>query len=288
MTQIPINYPQIMAHGWEGQVTWSQEQAMLYALAIGLGRNPIDPSELPFVYEAAQKVFPTFAVILAFAGGPLSELAVDQRFMLHGEQSLMIYGQIPPSGQAHVKGRMLGAWDKGAGRGAVFSEEKLLTLAGASHPFARLVTTSFGRAEGGFGSPKLDQPKMPPVPDRAADVTVKMRTDPQQALLYRLCADRNPLHVDPDLAREAGFERPILHGLCTFAITAHAVLREFAGSEVERLLAHSLRFSAPVFPGDDLTVDLWREPSRIAFQVRVEDREVMVITHGSTRLRETS
>lgn len=286
MTLVPIEYNRIMAHGCDTPVEWDSRDAMLYALAIGLGSDPLNLEELPFVYEAQQKIFPIFAVILGFHGGPLADLAIDQRFLLHGEHALTLHAPIPPSGRATAHGRMLGAWDKGEGRGAVFCEEKKLVGEGQTAPFATVVTTSFGRAEGGFGGPRNGQPQPPPTPARKPDAVVTLPTSPSQALLYRLCADRNPLHADPEVAREAGFERPVLHGLCTYALCARAVLGQYGDLDPARLRAHALRFSAPVYPGEAISVEMWRDGDNIAFQARVAARDALVITHGRSHIVE--
>jgi len=286
MTTIPIEHDRIMAHACDTPLAWQSSDALLYALSIGLGADPMDLRELPFVYEKGQKVFPTFAVILGFHGGPLSDLAIDQRHLLHGEHGVVFHGPIPPEGRGTARGRMLGAWDKGEGRGAVFAEEKSLFADGVSTPFATVVTTAFGRAEGGFGGPRDGQPKLPEVPDRAPDDVVTLPTWPSQALFYRLCADRNPLHADPATARAAGFERPILHGLCTFALCARAVLGRYGDLDPARLRAHALRFSSPVYPGEEISVEMWREGTAVAFQARVAARDSLVVRHGRSVVAE--
>lgn len=281
MTQVPIQYDRVMAQTAETLVSWRPEDALLYALAIGMGAE-----NLAYVYERDQRVFPTFAVILAFQGGPLSDLAIDPRFLLHGEHALVLHRPLPVAGKGVVRGLMTGAWDKGAGRGAIFREEKRIVLQGEELPLATITTTSFGRAEGGFGGPREGQPAPHPLPGRAPDAVVHMRTGADQALLYRLCADRNPLHADPEFAREAGFSGPILHGLCTYAICARAVLSHYVGMDGARLRSHALRFSAPVFPGEVLRVEMWRDGVVISFRALVEDRDTVVVTNGRTELGE--
>lgn len=283
MTPVPIQYDRIMEHVVDTPVRWRPEDAMLYALAIGLGA-----SELGYVYERDQTVFPTFAVILAFHGGPLSDLAIDPRYLLHGEHGLVLHRPLPVSGRATVRGRMVGAWDKGEGRGAVFREEKTICLEGEETPLASVTTTAFGRAEGGFGGPRDGQPAPHALPDRAPDAVAEVATGADQALLYRLCADRNPLHADPEFARAAGFPGPILHGLCTYAICAAEVLRHFAGMDGARLRSHALRFSAPVFPGEVLRVEMWRDGPVIMFRATVPARDVVVVTNGRAELSEAA
>ncbi len=275
-----LDYADLMARRCRDRVTWGERDAMLYALGIGLGTDPTDERELRFVSEQNQRVFPTFAVVLGFAGGPLSDLEIDRRFQLHGEHAIELFGAIPPAGAVVSEGRMLGAWDKGQGKGAVFCQEKLLYLDGSDKPLARILTTAFGRAEGGFGGPREGQPSPHPVPERRPDARIDIPTAGNQALIYRFSGDWNPLHVSPNFARSSGFERPILHGLCTFALTARAVLAAFTEGEPARLHAHQARFSAPVFPGETVSVDLWRDGDVVSFEARVTARNATVIRNG--------
>ncbi|CAO3363533.1 MaoC/PaaZ C-terminal domain-containing protein [Azospirillum palustre] len=288
-----LDHAAIMALRTQEPASWTERDVMLYALGVGAGvsslassgANSMDEKELPFVYERGLKVLPTFPIVPTFAGGPLFQIGLDTRYLLHGEQSVTLHGPIPPSGRGIVEGRMVGAWDKGAGKGAVFAQEKILRLDGDPEPLATVVTTAFGRAEGGFGGPADGQPAPHPVPGRAPDLSLDMPTTPSQALLYRLSGDLNPLHADPEAARTAGFPGPILHGLCTYAITARAVLAACCDFQPERMLHHQARFSAPVFPGETITVDLWVDGDAVSFQARIKARDVVVVKNGLSRLR---
>lgn len=265
--------------------SWDERDSMLYALGIGMAENPLDESELRFVYERDLKAFPTMPVTIALADGPLEDIGIDYRYVLHGEQAVTLHKPFPPRGKASAIGRMIGAWDKGLGKGAVFSQEKTLTLDGETTPLATVVTTSFGRAEGGFGGPAKGQPEPHKVPDRPPDHMIEMPTAKRQPLIYRLSGDRNPLHADPEAARAAGFDRPILHGLCSFAICCRAVMQTYCAMDPTRIRHHQLRFSAPVFPGDTLCVSLWRDANVISFEASVASRNVCVIRNGMTVLR---
>ncbi|MBF5096106.1 3-alpha,7-alpha,12-alpha-trihydroxy-5-beta-cholest-24-enoyl-CoA hydratase [Azospirillum sp. INR13] len=279
-----LDHAAIMELRTRDVVSWSERDVMLYALGVGMGADPMDEDELPFVYERGLKVLPTFPIVPTFAGGPLFRIGLDTRTLLHGEQAVTLHGPMPASGRGVVDGRMLGAWDKGVGKGAVFAQEKILRLDGNPEPLATVVTTAFGRSEGGFGGATDGQPEPHPVPDRAPDLSLEMPTTPSQALLYRHSGDLNPLHADPAAARAAGFPRPILHGLCTYAITARAVLAACCDYRPECILHHQARFSAPVFPGETITVDLWIDGDAVSFQARVEARDVVVVRNGLSRL----
>ncbi|WP_084398758.1 MaoC/PaaZ C-terminal domain-containing protein [Henriciella aquimarina] len=279
-----INHEQVMSLSKENRHEWSQKDAMLYALGIGLGADPLDRAELGFVYEKQLKVFPTFPVVVGFNGGALEDVGIDYRYVLHGEHAVTLHKRFPSSGQAVATSRMLGAWDKGPGRGAVFSQEKVMRLEGDQEPLATIRTTSFARAEGGFGGPRDGQPEPHSVPSRAPDKSVRIGTTQNQALLYRLSGDDNPLHADPDAALAAGFPQPILHGLCTFAICCRAVLKEYCDNDPSLVTHHEVRFSSPVYPGETLTVDLWKDGNVVSFEAHVTDRAITAIRNGKTLL----
>lgn len=281
-----LGHSAIMKLSKSTEHSWDERDSMLYALGIGMGNDPLDPTELRFVYERDLLAFPTMPVAIALTDGPLEEIGIDYRYVLHGEQAVTLHKPFPPMGKARAIGRMIGAWDKGPGKGAVFSQEKTLTLEGESAPLATVVTTSFGRVEGGFGGPTEGQPMPHKVPDRPPDFTVEMPTTKRQTLIYRLSGDRNPLHADPEAARAAGFERPILHGLCSFAICCRAVMQTYCAMNPAKIRHHQLRFSAPVFPGDSLTVSLWRDANVISFEAHVTARNIAVVRNGMTLLRD--
>ncbi len=280
-----IRYDRVMSLEKTAEHQWTEKDAMLYALGIGLAQNPLDQNELAFVYEEHLKAFPTFPVVVGFDEGAMEDIGIDYRYVLHGEHAVTLHRPFPSSGRASAISRMVGAWDKGAGKGAVFSEEKVITLHGDTSPLITLRKTSFARAEGGYGGPHEGQPAPHAVPARAPDRTVHITTSPNQALLYRLSGDLNPLHADPATAEAAGFPRPILHGLCSFAICCRAVLSEYCDFDPTRIAHHEVRFSAPVYPGETLSIDLWKDGDIVSFIARVADRDVAVIRNGKTLLR---
>jgi acyl dehydratase len=151
-------------------------------------------------------------------------------------------------------------------------------------PWLTITGSMFARGDGGFGGPSEGQPEPHAIPQRAPDMTVDISTRPDQALIYRMSGDRNPLHCDPAVAKMAGFPRPILHGMCTYGITCRAVLQTYAGYDATRFKSHQARFSSPVFPGETISVDLWKDADVISFEARAKERGVTVIKNGKTVL----
>ena len=290
-----IHYPDILDQRTAARAfSFDQKDVMLYALGIGMAADPMDAEELRFVYERELKVVPTAATVLAAGArgaGLAPDLPPDHRpsqinflMVVHGEQKIELHRPLPTSGTFTTESRTVGAFDKGEGKGAVLINETTWTdEAGAK--VATLTGSTFARGDGGFGGPSDGAPAPHPTPDRPADVSLEFATRPDQALLYRLNGDRNPLHSDPEVAAKAGFPRPILHGLCTYGVTCRAILQGITGYDPEPILSHQARFSAPVFPGDTITVDLWRDGKAIAFEARVKARGVTVIKNGLTMLR---
>jgi acyl dehydratase len=294
---MPIYYPDILDQRSDPYTfSYGDKDVMLYALGIGLGADPLDAKELPFVYESGLKVVPTAATVLASGGGrsaagraspPLPEghrpSQINFLMMVHGEQKVELHRPLPAFGTFTAEGRTVGAWDKGEGKGAVVVNETTWTD-DKGEKVATLTGAMFARGDGGFGGPQEGQPEPHRVPERPADQRVEFPTRPDQALLYRLSGDRNPLHADPAIAKMAGFPRPILHGLCTYGLTCRAVLTTYAEYQPDRIKSHEARFSAPVFPGETLLVDLWRDEEVISFEARVKERDVVVIKNGKSVL----
>jgi acyl dehydratase len=294
---MPIYYPDILEQKTEPRTfTYGDKDVMLYALGIGMGRDPMDERELPFVYEKVLKVVPTAATVLAAgAGRRAGAQAVEQKpglrvsqlnylMVVHGEQKVELHKPLPLTGSFTAQSRTVGAFDKGKDKGAVVVNETIWTD-DKGEKVATLTGSTFARGDGGFGGPSDGAPEPHATPTRKPDISVPIETRPDQALLYRLNGDRNPLHSDPDVAKRAGFPRPILHGLCTYGITCRAVLQEICDYDPEQILSHQARFSAPVFPGDVVTVDLWKDGDVVSFEARVLDRGATVIRNGKTVLR---
>ena len=279
---MPIAYPAILDLKADDQsLSWKDRDSMLYALGVGMGSDPLDERELPFVYENGLKALPTLATVISFPTRFLAQSGVNFARVVHGEQAVVFHRPIPPEGEGVGSSRVAAVYDKGE-KGAILMLETVLT--DAAGPLATLTSAIFARADGGFGGPAEGEAPPHPIPERGPDQSLDFPTRPDQALLYRLCGDRNPLHADPAFAKMVGFPRPILHGLCTYGITCRAVLQAYTGFDPAPMKSHQARFSAPVFPGETITVDLWRDGPVISFQARVKDREAVVIKHGKSVL----
>lgn len=281
-----IRYPEILSRVSSPQTfSWTNRDAILYALCLGFGDNPTDAQALRFLYEKDLQVVPTFPSVLAWVAAPtFTELGIDPLGALHGEQTIELHRPIPIPADIRVQGTVLHVCDKGPGRGAVVTTQHEIRDA-ANALIAVLTTTCFARNEGGCGATSEASSRPHPIPTRAPDLSIDFPTRSDLALLYRLTGDRNPIHADPDVARSAGFALPLLHGLCTFGIACRAVLQSYADYVPFNIMLHSARFSAPVYPGETLTVDLWRDLDIVSFQVRVRNRNVTVVTNGKSILR---
>jgi acyl dehydratase len=283
---MPIAYPDILDLKSEPQsYRWGDRETMLYALGIGMGGDPMNLQELPFVYESGLKAVPTMATTVAWGAGPgLGKLGINFLMVVHGEQKVEFHRPLPTEAEITAEARIIGAYDKGKDKGAVIYTETLLRDARTGDPIATLTGSTFARGDGGFGGPSEGAPEPHEVPKRAPDQTLEFTTRPDQALIYRLSGDRNPLHSDPAIAKAAGFPRPILHGLCTYGITCRAVLQAYADFDPSRIKSHQVRFSSPVFPGETIAVDLWRDGPVVSFEARVMERGVTVVRNGKTML----
>jgi len=293
---VAIHYPDVLTESSPPRrFSYTDKDLILYALGIGFGSDPLDERELPFVYEKNLKVVPTAAAVLTWAhtGARSDDLMPAEGHRkstiyipttLHGEQRVELHRPLPPQGEFTVRETIDAVYDKGADKGAL-----LVRTGRWTDDAGNLVVTStctmFARSDGGFGGPSEGVPVPHPVPGRAPDRTVILPTRPDQALLYRLNGDRNPLHADPEAARAGGFPRPILHGLCTYGMTCRAVLQTFADYDPARIASHQARFTAPVYPGETLAVDLWQDGAEVSFTARVVERDVMAIRNGLAVLR---
>ena len=281
---MPIAYPAILDLKTDEQrVVWNDKTSMLYALGVGLGSDPLNEQELPFVYENGLKALPTLATVLTTPIELIARSGVNFARVVHGEQFVELHQTLPPEGEATGLSRVLAVYDKGADKGAIVLIETALKDA-RGQPLVTLKTSIFARADGGFGGSSEGEAAPHTVPARAPDLSLDIPTRPDQALLYRLSGDRNPLHADPAFARMVGFPRPILHGLCTYGITCRAVMQAFTGFDPAPIRSHQARFSAPLFPGETVTVDLWRDGEVVSFEARVKDREAVVIRNGKSVL----
>ncbi len=283
-----IVYDKLMALAIPPAVqTYDEKDCMLYALGVGLGHDPVNVDELPFVYEKNLKVLPTMATVLGYAGFWVRDLAtgIDWVKVVNGEQGFTLHR--PLAGEATVIGRsrIVEVIDKGPGKGALVFTERGITDKVRGQLLATVTQTIFCRGDGGFGGPPRAAPPPHPLPERAPDAVCDLHTRPEAALIYRLSGDRNPLHADPAVARAAGFERPILHGLATFGVAGHAVLKVMCGYDPARLVSFACRFSAPVFPGETIRTEIWRDDDVVSFRARIVERDVIAINNGRAEVR---
>jgi acyl dehydratase len=267
--------------------TYTDKDTILYALGVGFGYDPLDADQLSFVYEKNLKVLPTYAAVLGYPGFWVRDFptGIDWVRSVNGEQTVILHRPIAAQGTVIGRTRILEVIDKGAGKGALIYTERKVSDKASGVPIATVMQTTFCRADGGFGGPKRESPAVYPIPERKADLVCDLPTRPEMAMIYRLSGDRNPLHIDPAVARAAGFERPILHGLATFGVAGHALLKCVCGYDPSRLLSFGGRFSAPVFPGETIRTEIWRDGAVISFRVHVVERNVMAMNNGRAEVR---
>jgi acyl dehydratase len=259
------------------------KDTILYALGVGYGADPTDDDELRFVYEDRLVAAPTLAVVLAGPGGWIRnpQSGIDWRQVLHGEQSLVIHRPLKPQGEVIGRTRIDDLIDKGEGRGALIYSSREVIDKASGELLCSLASTTFCRADGGFGGRNGPIKPLQEIEDRPPDLTCDLPTSQRAALIYRLSGDDNPLHVDPAVARAAGFPRPILHGLATYGVAGRALIRSLCGYDPTRLRRLDARFSAVVYPGETVRTEIWRlAAGRAAFRCRVVERDVVVLNNG--------
>lgn len=261
----------------EAALDYSERDTAFYALSLGL-----TDEALPFVYEGApggMTALPAMGLVLADPGFWMRETALDLPKLVHLAERLDLERPIPPKGRLRRQARVTHVADKGAGRGALVVAESVLSDASDGGTVARLRQTVLARGDGGSGESLGPAPERNAtvLPDRAPDAVIDRPTLRQQALLYRWNGDLNPLHADPSVAQAAGFERPILHGLCTLGIASLAVMEAFGGWRADAIAMMEARFSAPVFPGETLRFALWREGKTVLLRASVPGRDVTAL-----------
>jgi acyl dehydratase len=270
--------------------TYSQRDTMLYALGVGLGFDPMDAGQLRFVFEKDLQVLPSMVAVLGTPGFWWRDprTGADWVKLVHGEQRIRIFRPLPAAAKLIAKNRVISLTDKGAGKGAIAVIQRDIYEAGSSDALAQTTQVTFLRGDGGFSATSgISDPApeaLPAVPDSTPDVEIDLPSLPQAALIYRLSGDYNPLHADPEVARNAGFSRPILHGLCTFGMAAHAVVKAMCNYRVEELRAMSVRFTSPVYPGETVRFQLWRRGKNVHLRARVDARDTIVLNNGLIEL----
>ena len=286
---MPLDYQTIKNWQFDDiRQRYETKDTILYALGIGLGADPMDQAQLRYVYEPNLQTMPTMATVLGHPGFWMQDprAGIDWVKLVHGEQRLTMHAPLPASGTVIGKSRITHVIDKGADKGALVVTERTL------HDeqdvcLATVQQVTFCRGDGGFGQGDEALPPLPATPTRAPDRTCQLSVAPNAALLYRLNADPNPLHADPVVAAKAGYPQPILHGLCTYGMAAHAIVKTCCDYDASRLTSLNARFSSPVFPGETLQCDIWQDGSHaLQFIMRAVDRDIVVMSHGTATLSE--
>ena len=268
-----LNYDSVGTVSEPSAASWTSKDALLYAVSLGAGTD-----ELAYTTEntsgVEQQVLPTFPVVIAVGGSAFGAIGEYNRaMMVHGSQAVTLHRPLPAEGSVSVVSKVAGLYDKGKAAVAVF--ESIATAADGL-PLYSTTTSIFIRGEGGWGGERGPSGAQNVPPDRAADHRVTYQTSPDQALLYRLNGDRNPLHSDPAFAAMGGFPQPILHGLCSYGFTGRALLNSLCGGESARFKHIEARFASPVLPGDALTVQMWvTGPGEAVFTTSAGDRAVI-------------
>ena len=280
-----VEYDKLMAlEGEEKEFSYTDRETMLYAVGIGMGCDPMNRDELPFVFEKDLTPVPTMATVLAWDETLMMASGLNLVMVVHGEQRITLHRPLPSAATILVKQRVVDAFDKGEGRGALVLVETAIREKASGEPLCTNLSTVFARGDGGFGGPAGSGPAPHRLPDRDPDAVCELKTTPNQALIYRLCGDRNPLHADPDFADAAGFPRPLLHGLCTYGSACRAILKSMCDYKAESIRGFEARFTAPVFPGEMIRTEMWRDGNEISFRSHIPERDVVALNNGKATL----
>ncbi|NCF51654.1 3-alpha,7-alpha,12-alpha-trihydroxy-5-beta-cholest-24-enoyl-CoA hydratase [Gammaproteobacteria bacterium] len=281
-----LDYEKLLATSVSGlELRYGDTETMLYAQSIGFGRDPLDRKELAYVYEQSGPLLtvPTMASAIIPEMFP-PDLGWDYSQVLHVEQRLQLYRPLPAAADLRIDKRVAEVFDRGPKHGALFFFEAEGRFAKDDTVLFSLGSTVLARGDGGFGGPTGSGPKPHRVPRRDPDLSCDSITRRDQALLFRLNGDRNPLHADPAKAEKAGFSVPILHGMCTYGIACRAILRTICDYDYTLIESFDARFSAPVLPGETITTDMWQDGNVVSFQCSVKERNCIVLKNGKCTL----
>jgi len=268
----------------EKRFSYTERDTQLYALSVGMAQNPLDRHELPFACGPQTPVLPTQATVVAWDYDFILQSGINEALILHGAQQVEIHSSLPPVAEIIARFAVTDVFDKGAGKGAVIVARTQLFEASTHTPLCTNTWTSYARGEGGFGGERGPSSPVNPPPPRPADHQVDCRTWPNQPLFYRLLGDRNPLHVEPDFAALGGFERPIMHGLCTYGIACRAVVAAACSYLPRRVLDFYCQFAAPALPGDTIRTEIWIDAETAIFRCHAIERGVEVVVNGRARI----
>ena len=281
---MPINYDEIMSMTSENVgISYSDKDSILYSLGVGLGNDPMNMAELKYVYENSQVALPSMATNFQYHSPLLLKANINFILVVHGEQKLSFTNPLPVSGDFISNAKVIGCYDKGAGKGAVIDVETTIKLKKDNTEICKLVSTTFARGDGGFGGPESPKSEIFK-PEGDPDIIHEIATKPDQALIFRLSGDYNPLHSDPNFAKTAGFEKPILHGMCTYGIACRSLVESVCEGDAKRLKKFDCRFSSPVYPGETIVTEMWKNGSKVYYQSKVKERDKIVIKNGVSEI----
>lgn len=281
-----ISYPAVLSVRRDyPPCIFTVRDTLLYALSLGLGSDPMDSTELRFVFERELTALPTVACVIGAHSIKDLDLGIDYSKVVHGEQSLRLFNLIPNDGTFSSCVEVASVVDHGPGKGAIINLRRSLRDEGRNELLAETVMSLFCRGAGGFGGPAPSSGAANFTPARDPDAVFEQQTLPQAALLYRLNGDMNPLHADPQAAARAGFDRPILHGLATFGMAARAILARLCDGQPGRIQTLRVRFRAPVYPGDILRTEMWRSNLEVDFRTIAVNRHSVVLEGGRADIR---
>jgi acyl dehydratase len=264
------------------QQTYTAKDCMLYALGVGMGIDPLNEETLRFVYEENLKVLPSQSAMMAHPGfwAKEEDTGLDWVKVLHAGQEIIMHKPFPHEGTVEAKTRITSVTDKGERIGALIVSDRVVSDVTTGEDICTLVTTLLARGDGGFGGERKATPKTDIIPKSEPNMVCDLPTQPQQALIYRLTGDFNPLHVSPIVARNAGFKAPILHGLCTMGVATHALVKSCCNYDTSRFKRMRLRFCAPVYPGETIRTEIWINGNEIAFRCKSLEQDKVVINNG--------
>ena len=281
---MPINYDEIMSMTSENvEISYSDKDSILYSLGVGLGNDPMNMAELKYVYENSQVALPSMATNFQYHSPLLLKANINFILVVHGEQKLSFSNPLPVSGDFISNAKVIGCYDKGAGKGAIIEVETTINQKKDNTEICKLVSTTFARGDGGFGGPESPKNEIFK-PEGDPDFVHEIETKPDQALIFRLSGDYNPLHSDPNFAKTAGFEKPILHGMCTYGIACRSLVESVCEGDAKRLKKFDCRFSSPVYPGETIVTEMWKNDSKVYYQSKVKERDKIVIKNGVSEI----
>jgi acyl dehydratase len=283
---LALNYEKIIASDpGDIAVRYTKDDSIFYALSIGIGMDPTDAGQLKYVYEKNLEAFPSMASTLGWMGRLTDpEYGIDARMVVASDLGVELHAPLPAEGELVSRPRVKEVVDKGAGNAAIIQfERELYDVSGTK--LATIRNSVLARNHGGFGGKATALAEPHAVPEGAPNLVCDLPTPPNLALLFRLNGDTNPIHVDPERARAAGFARPLLHGAASYGIAAHALMRSVAGYRTERFVSMEARFARPVFPGETLRTEIWMRGDEVSFRCRTVERGDVALNHGLLRLK---